>query len=160
MTQQDARGQWGQTERASARFSGEGRVVTQADSQPPSMRTDDHQASPRCHISLTPKSLCPTMDTPNFHNLYPCTLLRCRIRLHINTPESRFCSFSLGGFQRQPQCPLKRLHFSMAHFRMLLSYNLLANPSLLAPCIVQSAQNFLRFLLQAWMQCSLSLLVR
>lgn len=47
-----------QTERANARYSGRnGRLVAQADSQHSSMRTGEHQTSPRCRILLIPKSL-------------------------------------------------------------------------------------------------------
>lgn len=69
----------GQTRQANARYSGEWEAsMTQANSQPLSMRRDENETSPSCHTSLSPESLFPMWCTPSFHDLSPLPLQPAR----------------------------------------------------------------------------------
>lgn len=84
---------------------GKGRLVTQADSQPSSMRMDEHQTSSRCHTLLIPKSLTQKRVPQVFITFPPAPPLGCRIQLHFNMQDIlswRFSALTIASYEQTP----------------------------------------------------------
>lgn len=80
--------------------------MTQADSQPSSMRADGNQTSPQIY-------------TPYCHNQDPCVQMGCHTRLNSHMVSGQFWGYCC--LLALTSVSLKRLHFGMVHFRMHIS---------------------------------------